>query len=209
MKVLDLFSGLGGWAAPWKAAGHDVVTVDLDPRFGCTFTIDVLQLGPRELGAFDVVLASPPCEAFSVAAIGHHWTGGLRAYEPATEHARTSLALVHWTLAVIESTRPAVWVIENPRGMLRKLGVLDRYERVTVHYCQYGDTSMKPTDLWGGFPQSWAPRPVCRNGATCHESAPRGAKTGTQGKAGAAARAEIPFELAEELMLATERTVPA
>jgi hypothetical protein len=118
------------------------------------------------------------------------------------------LALVHWTLAAIEVMRPSVAIIENPRGMLRKLGVLDRYERVTVTYCQYGDSSMKPTDLWGiPFPPSWQPRPVCRNGASCHESAPRGAKTGTQGKIGAAERAVIPYELAMSVCLAAEHDV--
>lgn len=209
LKVLDLFAGLGGWSAPWTAAGHEVTTVDLDPRFGSTFVGDVLAMAPSEFRGFDVVLASPPCEAFSVASIGTHWAGGLRAYEPATEHAQTSLALVHWTLAVVEATRPRYWVIENPRGMLRQLQILDRYERNTVSFCHYGDSSMKPTDLWGGFPDAWHPRPMCHNQrpehpASCccrdHESAPRGAKTGTQGKQGAAARAEIPLLLARDLM---------
>lgn len=207
MRVLDLFAGLGGWSAPFVERGHDVITVDIDPVFGAVMTADVLTIGPN-FGRFDVVLASPPCEAFSVASIGTHWTGGLRAYEPRTPQAHTALALVHWTVAAIEVMRPSVAVIENPRGMLRKLGVLDRYERATVTYCQYGDSSMKPTDLWGlPFPPSWQPRAVCRNGATCHERAPRGAKTGTQGKMGAAARALIPYELAMSVCLAAERDV--
>jgi hypothetical protein len=84
--------------------------------------------------------------------------------------------------------------------MLRKMGMLDRYERATVTYCQYGDTSMKPTDLWGGFPEGWHPKPICKNGAGCHDRAPRGSKTGTQGKKGAAARAEIPLELAHSFL---------
>lgn len=202
MKILDLFAGLGGWSAPFRDMGHDVTTVDLNPDFDPDVCANVLHLSPLEFEGYDAVLASPPCEAFSVASIGHHWTGGLRAYEPKTEHARTSLALVHWTLALIESTRPRYWVIENPRGMLRKLGVLDRYERITVTYCQYGEDRMKPTDLWGGFPEGWQPRPVCRNGATCHEAAPRGAKTGTQGLGNAAERAVVPYALASSVEIA-------
>jgi C-5 cytosine-specific DNA methylase len=205
MRILDLFAGLGGWSTPFAERGHEVVTVDIEPAFGATMTVDVLAVGPN-FGRFDVILASPPCEAFSVGSIGTHWTGGIRAYEPNTAHAHTALALVHWTIAAIEVMRPKVAVIENPRGMLRKLGILDRYERVTVTYCQYGDTSMKPTDLWGlPFPPSWQPQPMCRNGATCHESAPRGAKTGTQGKIGAADRAVIPYDLAMSVCLAAER----
>lgn len=202
MIVLDLFAGHGGWSAPFKEAGHEVATVDIEPSFNPDICIDALELPPKYFAktGFDAILASPPCEAFSVASIGAHWGGGLRAYEPKTEHAHTSLALVHWTAAVIEAARPRWFVIENPRGVLRKLGVLDRYERTTVTYCQYGDTRMKPTDLWGGFPEKWEPRPMCRNGAPCHEAAPRGAKTGTQGLKKADARAEIPRELAVSLM---------
>ena len=207
MRVLDLFAGLKGWSTPFAERGHEVITVDIDPVFGSTLTADALAMGPN-LGRFDVVLASPPCEAFSVASIGSHWTGGLRAYEPKTPQAHTALALVHWTIAAIESMRPTFAVIENPRGMLRRLGVLDRYERVTVTYCQYGEKVMKPTDLWGlPFPASWSPRPMCANGASCHERAPRGAKTGTQGKAGAAERAVVPYELAMDVCLAAERDI--
>jgi hypothetical protein len=70
--------------------------------------------------------------------------------------------------------------MENPRGMLRKLEVVKDLPRYTVTYCQYGDTRMKPTDLWGVVPK-WSPRPTCKNGDTCHVSAPRGSRTGTQG----------------------------
>lgn len=52
--------------------------------------------------------------------------------------------------------------------------------RYTVTYCQYGDTRMKPTDIWTNHPD---PRfkPMCKNGDPCHVPAPRGSKTGTQG----------------------------
>lgn len=204
MRVLDLFCGLKGWSEVFVVRGHEVVSVDIESRFRPTLAVDVLNIGPY-LGPFDVVLASPPCEAFSVASIGKHWGGGIRVYEAKTVAARRAMALVHWTAACIEATQPRFAVIENPRGMLRRLPILDRYERVTVTYCQYGETRMKPTDLWGApFPASWAPRPMCGPGADCHERAPRGAKTGTQGISDAAGRAEIPYELALDLCLAME-----
>ncbi len=77
MKVLDLFSGLEGWASVFRARGHDVTTLDFDPRFGADIQIDILKLRSlEEFGAFDVVCASPPCETFSVASISTHWAGG-------------------------------------------------------------------------------------------------------------------------------------
>jgi hypothetical protein len=83
--------------------------------------------------------------------------------------------------------------------VLRKLPVVSDLPRVTVTYCRYGDDRMKPTDLWGRFPEGWQPREMCKNGQPCHESAPRGAKTGTQGRRGATERAMVPYELSEEL----------
>ncbi len=71
--------------------------------------------------------------------------------------------------------------------------------RYTVTYCQYGDTRMKPTDIWTNHPNPKF-KPMCKNGDTCHERAPRGAKTGTQGLKGAKARAVIPHELCKHIV---------
>lgn len=211
MRVLDLFAGLGGGSSAFLERGHEVVTLDLDPRFGCTITADILTMDAYSLGTygpFDFVWASPPCEAFSVAAMGHHWGGGKRAYEPKTEHAVVSQEIVAHTIRLIAALTPRAWVMENPVGVLRKLPVVGGLPRHTVTYCQYGDTRMKPTDLWGGFPEGWTPRPKCSNGDPCHESAPRGSRTGTQGLRGAAERAVVPYELSLELCLATESSRP-
>ena len=74
--------------------------------------------------------------------------------------------------------------------MLRKMPFMQGLPRVTIWYCQYGDDRAKPTDIWSNHiydpmfnPNGWKPRPECWNGREdCHESAPRGSKTGTQGK---------------------------
>lgn len=216
LRVLDLFAGLGGWSSAFKARGHEIVTVDIDPRFACTITADVFSLRPRDLrGPWDVVLASPPCEAFSVASIGHHWRLGPRGPEPQTDHARLSMRLVDHTLALLRGLKPRSWVLENPRGMLRKLPMMQRAPgHVAVWYCRYGDERAKPTDLWyDGLPW-WRPSRPCaykRAGAPpndcSHEASPRGGHTGTQGRQGAAARAVVPFALSLEVCIAVENEV--
>ena len=45
---------------------------------------------------------------------------------------------------------------------------------------------------------------MCHNNDPCHEPAPRGAKTGTQGIAGSAERAIVPWELWSEILSAIE-----
>jgi hypothetical protein len=210
MRVLDLFSGLGGASRAFLDRHHSVITLDIDSRFGCTITENILEVSWQKLaqyGPYDFIWASPPCECFSVASIGHHWTGGIYAYEPKTSDAVIAQLIVMRTLELIDGLHPLAWVMENPRGMLRKLPCVRGLPRVTVAYCQYGENRMKPTDLWGKFPQGWYPRPMCRPKDPCHASAPRGAKTGTQGIKGAAERAVVPYALSLELCLAMEEVM--
>ena len=108
------------------------------------------------------------------------------------------MAIVNKTKEIITALQPKHFVIENPRGKLRKLNLLDDYTLDTVTYCQYGDTRMKPTDLWHNL--DWTPRPMCKNGMPCHVAAPRGSVTGTQGLKGNYERSKVPYELCKEIL---------
>lgn len=210
MRVVNLFAGHGTWTKPFRERGHSVWATDIVDRPGIDLVKDILDITswdiPGEFWRPDILLASPDCQAFSVASIGTHWGGGPRGYVPKTEKALNRMQLVLKAKAIIEEIDPRYFIIENPRGMLRKLGLLDEYERRTVWYCRYGDERAKPTDLWGGFPPSLVLRPECKNGNPDHAAAPRGAKTGTQGR-GKDERSFIPYELALDVCLAAEEDV--
>jgi len=112
-------------------------------------------------------------------------------------------------LEVIDSLKPKYWFMENPRGLLRKFEFMSSLFRQTVTYCQYGMPYMKPTDIWTNC-NEWTPRPMCKNGDSCHAEAKRGAKTGVQGvndgfigKSFAQARKDrgkVPRELCMEIL---------
>ena len=193
--MLDLFSGLRGWSDPWKERGHEVITLDLDPKFKADLVMDIRDLTPDMLPwKPDVILASPPCEAFSVMQIGRCWT---KNHLAKTTSAEEALDIVSATLALVRLLDPAVFVMENPRAKLRRLVEVHwpYLERRTVTYCQYGEERMKPTDLWSDrWPAALELIPPCHNGDPCHIRAVRGSTTGTQGM-DRAVSAKIPAPL--------------
>lgn len=196
MKALDLFAGKGwkGRKEELEKLGWEVTTLDIDPSFGCDIIADIMDID--DLGLFDFVWASVPCETWSVASIGHHWN---KDNTPKTEEARNGMALVQHTIKLINESSKIGWVIENPRGKLRKMPFMQDFKRQTITYCQYGEDRMKPTDIWYcGF--NWNARPMCKNGDSCHKSAPRGSKTGTQGMGSYADKSVVPTQLWVEIL---------
>jgi hypothetical protein len=200
MKVLELFAGSRSIGKVAEQLGMKVFSTDISPFKDidsvCNifdFNVDDVPFQP------DIIWASPPCKTFSVASMGHHWVKG-EPFAPKTEAAKEGIKIVKKTLEIIKHFNPQYFFIENPRGKLRKAPFMQEILiRQTVTYCQYGDTRMKPTDIWTNN-ISWIPRPICKNGAPCHESAPRGSKTGTQGIKGSYDRSKIPEEFCLEIL---------
>jgi len=195
LKVLELFAGSRSIGKVCDELGIYTYSTDLYEFEGIDEAVDILTLDYKALGFIpDIIWASPPCTSFSVASIGHHWGGGKGAYIPKTEGALIGLAIMRKTIEI-----DMIYYIENPRGLMRKMPEMEKLPRHTVTYCQYGDTRMKPTDIWSNNP-IWKPRAVCKNGAPCHTAAPRGSRTGTQGLKGAYERSMIPDELCREVV---------
>jgi hypothetical protein len=204
MKVLELFAGSRSIGKVCDELGHEVFSSDWTPFDGIDYAVDINQFDTDKVPFIpDMIWASPPCTTFSVASIGKHWDMNRR---PKTQDALMGLQILEKTAKIIEhffKLNPnLIWYIENPRGMMRKMSFWDDvlHIRHTVTYCQYGDSRMKPTDIWTNNYQ-WQPRLACKNGDTCHISAPRGSRTGTQGLKGSYVRSQIPYELCKEIVL--------
>ena len=170
--------------------------------------IDVLTLTKQRIidnfGEPTVMWFGTPCKGFSVASIGKNWFVTSEGYEPKTETAKEGIIMAKKCLEIINWFPKAIWVIENPRGMLRTMPFMHNDKRRTITFCQYGDNRMKPTDLWTNA-DFWITKPHCKNGDPCHVSAPRGAKTGTQGLKGAYERAVYPKAFCDDFAQQTKR----
>lgn len=211
MRVLELFAGSRSFGKVAEKHGYEVFSTDLVKRKGIDLVIDILEL-TKDMIPFEptVIWASPPCTSFSVGSIGKHWN---KDHTPKTENAVLGMEILAKTLEIISWYPIAIYFIENPRGKMRKiiqpLHPKFHYLPITsVCYCQYGETRMKPTDIWSNNIYSafnidgWIPRKMCFNGnKNCHhEAAPRGSKTGTQGLKGNYERSIVPKQLCEEII---------
>ena len=206
MKVLELFAGTRSISKAFEARGQETFSIEWSEKFEnislradvSTVTADMIL---ERFGRPDVIWASPDCTTFSIAAISHHRrknpeTGNL---DPVSDYAKFCDEVDQHVLDLIRALKPRFWFIENPRGGMRKMVWMKGIPRYTVTYCQYGDKRMKPTDIWTNHP---APRfrPPCKNGASCHERAPRGSRTGTHGLKGSKERSIIPAALCEHIV---------
>lgn len=208
LKVIDLFSGVGGWSRAFKDRGHDVLTLDNYKHFKTDIVKNILDVTPSDFPwKPDIVLASPPCETFSLLTAYMNWTGlkDKNPHMPKTIKAKLALKVLNKTIELIDQLSPRYFIIENPMAKMRHMQCMSRYERRSVTYCQYGMPYRKPTDLFGVFPPTLKLKPPCKLRSPCHEGVKPGDRRGIKAVTTVAARSEVPYQLALEVCEATER----
>jgi len=210
-KGVELFAGSRSVGRNAEKMNMQVFSVDWQPFEDIHWVGDVENMKPKDVPFIpDWVWASPDCTTYTISAISTHRNG----VEPKTEYAikcdnvnQHFISLIKYWLSI---NPKMVFFIENPRGMLRHMPFMKEFKRHTVWYCQYGDDRAKPTDIWTNS-TNWIPKPMCHNykynlqgeivDKHCHhESARRGAKTGTQGRKGSYNRSKIPDQLCVEIL---------
>lgn len=204
--MLELFAGTRSIGRAFESRGHEVYSVEWDKKFddidlyADIGTVTAEQI-LNDFGHPDVIWMSPDCTSFSIAAISHHRkkneeTGNL---DPVSDYAKFCDTVDQHCLDLIRELKPRFYFIENPRGGMRKMTWMKGIPRYTITYCRYGDDRMKPTDIWTNHPDPQF-KPPCRNGSPCHQAAPRGSKTGTQGLQNAKERSRIPELLCQHIV---------
>lgn len=205
MRVLELFAGTRSIGKAFERKGHEVYSIEWDKNFeDIDWYEDIGKITAKDIierfGKPDVIWASPDCSSYSVAAISHHRrknpnTGSL---DPITDYAKFCDNVNQNVIKLIKELNPTYYFIENPRGGMRKMSWMQELPRYTTTYCQWGEKRMKPTDIWTNHPNPNFP--CCKNGDKCHEAAPRGSQTGTQGIKGAKDRSRIPDKLCDYIV---------
>ena len=205
LKILELFAGTRSISKAFEKRGHETFSVEWNKEFeNIDLYEDINNISAEDViklcgGVPDVIWASPDCTTYSIAGISHHRKKANDSLEPVSEYAKFCDKTNKHVLDLINEIQPKLYFIENPRGGLRKMVFMKDLPRYTVTYCQYGDKRMKPTDIWTNHPEPKF-KPMCHNGDKCHEPAPRGSKTGTQGLKGAKERSIIPEQLCEHIV---------
>ena len=157
MRLLELFSGTGSVGKPWKEAGHEVISVDVDGRFGADIVEDILQLSYCKLQVPDVIWSSPPCQMYARCRT--------RAKTPPNFALADSLVVK--ALEIIQYFQrlnpDLIWFLENGDSTLlwgREVAK-DLSNYVRLDYCQYGTSYRKRTRIAHSENLQWTPRPLC------------------------------------------------
>jgi len=211
MNILELHAGSRSIGKVAESLGMNVFSVDWNPYENIDLITDIEFLKKEHIPFIpDIIWSSPDCTTYSIAGISHHRYEHtlLAKSDYANKCDRLNNNMISLIQEYLEINPKLKYFIENPRGAYRKMDFIQFSDRATVWYCRYGDTRAKPTDIFTNHlntmfnTKGWRPRPECfNNNRNCqHEQAPRGSKTGTQGKKGSYERSKIPEELCLEIL---------
>lgn len=143
--ILSLFDLSGEWSKPWREAGYNVVTFDIQSGQDVNdFSVEYFNEN-YDLSDVYGILAAVPCTDFTQSA-NRYWK-----IKDANGKTEASKKLVMQTLNTIEYFRPKFWSLENPRlGRIQDVtGLPD--PRLIFQPHNFGDAVTKETALYGKF----------------------------------------------------------
>lgn len=108
MFMIDLGAGLKGASQAMRERGWDVLTLDIDPSFGCDVTADVRTWHYTGKRHVNLLWFSMPCDEFSREFMPWSKTG----VEP-------DMSLVLACLRIRDEIQPDYWVCENTKGAIK------------------------------------------------------------------------------------------
>ena len=159
MKMLDLFSGLGGASEAFLRNSWEVKRIELNPELALVPETDIMCV--YDFGKWvdemiangyvfrenylTLIWASPPCTHFSD---GFHSPKSTARRAGKKYHPAEAIELVKETKRIIDLIKPKYWIIENVRGSIEFLTPILGEPALII------DSVI----LWGRFPK-WSMPP--------------------------------------------------
>ena len=196
MRIWDICCGTGSVSNVWREAGHQALTLDIDPKCSPDICTDIMswEYTDFSLEDPDVIWCSPPCTHYSIA----------RSKAKTPRDLEGSDQKVQRCLDIIAYWRPKYWFMENPQtGLLKTMEIVQGISYVDLDYCMYGAPYRKRTRIWTNT--AWTARPLC-----IHASHPMTAQKGPSRRGGCLIQDDncslqtlhgLPAALTEELLL--------
>lgn len=101
------------YPAEWQRATREARRLTLGTRDGNMETMDAVRKVRRRFGDRTLLIGGPPCQAYSL--VGRARNRGVVGYDPKADHRHY---LYREYVSVLKALMPAVFVMENVRGML-------------------------------------------------------------------------------------------
>lgn len=158
--LLEMFKGTGSVGKQAKKMGFQVTSLDFDPIYTPDIETDILDWDYKKYSNEnnyipDMIWSSPPCNTYSPM-VYRLKERDVETAKPLSDRAKIGTKILYKTLEIIEyflkKNPKLLFIIENPRGMMRKDKEMKKLARETTLYCLYGDFKRKPTDFWNNFP---------------------------------------------------------
>ena len=151
--MLDLFAGSKSWSKAFREKGFICLSLDLDPRFNCTWTCDIHEWVPPPNLRADVICLGTPCQNVSTA----NKTKTPEKFEQTENLGRRAFELCDALLkdgGIILAENPSRCESSGCRS--RPVGMVDTIRpglwKTEVNYCRYSSPehlySWKKTTIW-------------------------------------------------------------
>ena len=151
MKIIDLFSGIGGFLLGFQRAGYHFTEhyfSEIDKHAianyknnfpNAKYIGDITTIQPADIAGADIITFGSPCQDFSLA--------GRRA-----GLAGTKSSLIKYAIALIDCVRPSIFIWENVKGAFSSNAGAD-FWAILQAFANLGDYTIE----WQLLNTSWVP----------------------------------------------------